>query len=119
VEFGWAFHIENTHVFVLACDAPEMHPLPLQLQFLRALVLLGTELFNLAWVRVMRDPDGDVHVEQHVTPSYVAVYEPDSGLWPVILCNKASAYSDAADWSCPVINLPSMTTLGVYGFVLV
>src|SRR5271156_1675840 len=74
VEFVRALHIENADVCVLAGDTPEMHPLPLQLQFLRALVLLGTELFNLVRVRVMGNADGDTHVEQHVFSRVMSLF---------------------------------------------
>src|SRR5277367_1289408 len=67
VEFVCALHIEDADVCILARDAPEMHPFPLQLEFLRALVLLDTELFNLLRVRIRGDADGDTHVEQHVS----------------------------------------------------
>src|SRR5271156_5855195 len=67
VEFVCALHIEDADVCILARDAPEMHPFPLQLQFLGALVLPGTELFNLVRVRIMGDADRDAHVKQHVS----------------------------------------------------
>src|SRR5580658_4142973 len=74
VEFVRAFHIENADISILAGDAPEMHPLTLQLEFLRALVLLRTELFNLLLVRVMGDADGDAHVEQHVSSQVMSLF---------------------------------------------
>lgn len=120
VQFGRAFHLEDADVRVLPCDAPQMQPLALLLELLRTLVLLLAQVFDLFRVRIMRNPDGNLHMEQHVNPHKCALVQvPDTGLRPVILCNKTSAYSDAADWSWPVINLPSMTTFGVYGFVLV
>src|ERR1700733_3893691 len=75
VEFVSALHIEHADVCILACDAPEMQPLTLQLQFLGALVLLGTELFNLVRIRVMRDADVDAHVEQHVSSRVTPLFK--------------------------------------------
>src|ERR1700728_1523698 len=74
VEFVCALHIEDADVCILARDAPEMYPFLLQLQFLGALVLLGTELFNLLRIRVMGDADGDTHVEQHVSSQVMSLF---------------------------------------------
>src|ERR1700722_16015626 len=66
VEFRRALHIEDADGRILACDAPEMQPLTLELQFPRPLVLLGAQLFYPIRIGVVWNPDRHAYVEQHI-----------------------------------------------------
>src|SRR5271170_1737444 len=73
VEFGGVLYIEDADVHIPACDAPEMQPLPLQLQLLGAVVLLGLQVLNLLGVTVARNTNVDAYMEQHVESSRLTV----------------------------------------------
>src|SRR5271165_3640557 len=108
VEFPRAFHVEDTDVCELARYPPEMEPLSLFLEYLGALVFLLAKFLDVLRIRIVRDTDIYVYVEQHSgPPARYCVYAPDTGLCPAITCSSARAYSEADCWFWPVTSFPS------------
>src|SRR5271156_1461133 len=68
VKFRRIVHIKDAEIGKLARHAPEMQPLALLLQFLRAFMLRRTELFDPLWIGVKRNVDVYKYMEQHACP---------------------------------------------------
>src|ERR1700678_157159 len=68
VKFRRIVHIKDADIGKLARHAPEVQPLALLLQLLRAFMLRRTELFDPLWIGVMRNMDVYKYVEQHGHP---------------------------------------------------
>src|ERR1700723_3277807 len=69
MQLAGVLDVEDADVRVFARDPPQVPPLTLSLQFLRPVVLAGGQIFDFFRLDLVRNPDRDVYVEQHIHSS--------------------------------------------------